>query len=105
MSDSARVPAVGDSIQLYGLERVILRIDAARNKVWFGNPATHPARDHGSREGACALNELQLVETGNGVVLWALPGARDAKTARPGAIQLGAAVFDINAKGAGGGGN
>jgi hypothetical protein len=35
------------------------------------------------------------MESPNGAV-WYLAGARDAKTPRAGAIELGSAVFDIN---------
>ncbi len=102
MSDVTRTPQVGDSIRLRGLERVIVRTDAARNKVWFANPPTHPAREHGSREGACAMSELQPLESPNGVT-WFLPGARDPTAPRQGAIELGPAVFEINsADGSGG---
>ncbi len=103
MGEPSRTPQVGDTIELRGLERVINRIDAARNKVWFTNPATHPASQHGSRDGACAMSELQFLASPNGVT-WFLPGAREAKQRRAGAIELGAAVFEINSPGDGGGG-
>lgn len=102
MSDSARTPQIGDTIVLRGLARAIVRIDRARNKVWFANPPSHPAPEHGSREGACALSDLRLVQSADGAA-WHLPGASDEKTLRPGAIQLGAAVFDINGRGSGSG--
>jgi hypothetical protein len=97
-----RTPQVGDTIQLRGLERVIVRTDPSRDKVYFANPATHPAPMHPSREGACAMSELQLLDTPN-VVTWFLAGVRDPKAPRAGAIELGSAVFEINANGGGSG--
>ncbi|MGH7694992.1 MAG: hypothetical protein ACRENH_08425 [Gemmatimonadaceae bacterium] len=102
MSDSARTPQVGDAIQLRGLERVIVRTDVTQNKVYFANPATHPASQHGSREGACAMSELQRMTSPNGVT-WFLPGTSDQKASRAGAIELSPAVFEINSTNGSGG--
>jgi len=95
-----RTPQVGDTIQLRGLERVIVRTDPSRDKVYFANPATHPAPEHPSREGVCAMSELQRLDTPN-VVTWFLAGVRDPQAPRPGAIELGSAVFEINKNGGG----
>lgn len=97
-----RTPQVGDTIQLRGLDRVIVRTEPSRDKVYFANPATHPAPANPSREGVCAMSELQFLETPNGVT-WFLAGVRDPKAARPGAIELGSAVFEINSNGGGDG--
>ena len=97
-----RTPQVGDTIQLRGLDRVIVRTEPSRDKVYFANPASHPAPQNPSREGVCAMSELQFLETPNGVT-WFLAGVRDPKAPRPGAIELGSAVFEINSNGGGGG--
>lgn len=105
------MPKAGDHLILDGVDRVIVTVDAGRNKVIFDNPPDVPhygelkTLEDGSvkrevlnpsRAGTCALGELTPFITIGDTQVWALPGRLEAKRKKEGAATLVPADHNIN---------